>query len=82
MYLTKAIRKLKPNAEFSFNDEDYSTINWVILEGTPPTQQQIDAEIANIKIAEQEEITNKAIAKAAVLERLGITADEAALLLS
>lgn len=46
------------------------------------------AELAQIKadkaadIARQNEIEAKATAKAALLERLGITADEAALLLS
>ena len=26
--LVKAIRKLKPNAEFTFNESDYSSIKW------------------------------------------------------
>jgi hypothetical protein len=40
-YLTKAIKKLKPSAEFSFQEDNYSTIKWDVLEGKPPTQAEI-----------------------------------------
>ena len=82
MYLTKAIKKLKPNSEFSFNDDDYSTIVWDQLEGDAPTQKDIDAAIKQIKADELTQAKAKATAKAALLERLGITEDEAKLLLS
>jgi hypothetical protein len=81
-YLIEAIWKLRPESEFSFIDEDYSTIKWDILQGKAPTQTEIDAAIEQIKA---DEITNeekKATEKAALLTKLGITADEAALLLS
>jgi len=81
-YLVKAIRKLKPNSEFSFNNDDYSTIKWDVLEGEAPTQAQIDSAIEQIKADEITEAETKAQAKAALLERLGITADEAKLLLA
>jgi hypothetical protein len=81
-YLVQAIQSLRPTAEFSFNDEDYSTIKWDILEGEAPTQAEIDAEIAKIKADEITKAQNKATAKAALLERLGINEDEAKLLLS
>ena len=46
-------------------------------------QREVDLlEAANKKAADEAEATAKAIAKAALLERLGITAEEAALLLS
>ena len=77
-YLAKAIHNLKPGAEFSFTDENYSTIKWDVLDGTAPTIKQIDDEIKRIKDAE----AAKPAAKSALLDRLGITADEAALLLS
>jgi len=82
MYLTKAIHKLKPNSEFSFNDDDYSTIVWDQLEGDAPTQKEIDAAIKQIKADELTEAATKAAAKSALLDRLGITEDEAKLLLS
>jgi len=81
-YLVKAIQSLRPTAEFSFNDEDYSTIKWDVLEGEAPTQAEINAEIVKIKANEIKEAENKAAAKAALLERLGITEDEAKLLLA
>jgi len=80
-YLSQAIRKLRPNSEFTFTEEDYSTIEWHVLEGSAPTQAEIDAAIKKIKADEIVEATEKAAAKSALLERLGITADEAALLL-
>lgn len=80
-YLSAAIQSLRPGSEFSFTDNDYSTIKWDILEGDAPTKAEIDKEIAKIKSDETKEIEAKATAKAALLERLGITAEEAALLL-
>lgn len=80
--LYKAIKKLKPTAEFSFNDDDYSTIKWDVLEGEPPTQAEIDDAIEQVKANEIAEAQAKATAKAALLERLGITEAEAKLLLA
>jgi hypothetical protein len=81
-YLTKAIRKLKPNAEFSYTDNDYSTINWIVLDGDAPTQKEIDAAIKQVKADEAQAETTKATSKAALLTKLGITEEEAKLLLS
>ena len=82
IYLTEAIQSLRPGAEFSYTNDDYSTINWVVLEGKAPTLAEVNKEIERIKKLEIEEPIQKAAAKAALLERLGITAEEAALLLS
>ena len=81
-YLVKAIKKLKPTAEFSFSNNDYATIKWDVLVGEAPTQTEIDAAIKQIKADELKEEATKASAKAALLNRLGITAEEAQLLLS
>jgi len=80
-YLTKAIQSLRPGAEFSIIDGDYSTVKWDILKGEAPTETEIEAEIAKIKDQELKQIESNMAAKTALLERLGITADEAALLL-
>jgi hypothetical protein len=80
-YLIKAINKLKPNAEFSFQEDDYSTVKWDVLEGEAPTQYEIDVAIEQVKADEITEAAAKAAKKAALLERLGITEDEARLLL-
>ena len=42
VYIVKSkLKKLKPTAEFSFTDDDYSTIKWYNLEGDAPTQAEI-----------------------------------------
>jgi len=81
-YLTKAIKKLKPTAEFSYSDNDYSTVKWDVLDGNAPTQAEIDKAIEQVKLDEIVETKTKADTKAALLNRLGITAEEARLLLS
>jgi hypothetical protein len=78
-YLVKAILKLRPTSEFSFTDNDYSTINWIVLKGTAPTQKEIDAAITQVKADEIAQAEAKATAKAAAegkLAALGLTADD------
>jgi hypothetical protein len=81
IYLAKAIKNLRPDSEFSYSNDDYSTIKWIVLNGDVPTQQEVDDEIKSIKISETAEAEAKEAARAAVLEKLGLTADEAAALL-
>jgi hypothetical protein len=75
-YLTKAIRKLRPNSEFVIYDNDYSTIIWHILNGDAPTQSEIDVAIKEVKADEIAEAEAKAQAKATAegkLAALGLT---------
>ena len=81
-YLTKAIFKLKPNAEFVITDNDYSTIVWHQLEGNAPTQAEITAAIEQVKADEIAEAEAKATQRQAILDRLGLTSEESNLLLS
>lgn len=81
-YLVKAIFKLRPNSEFSFTNDDYSTIKWDVLNGDAPTEKEIADTIKIIKAEEAKESAAKTAAKAALLERLGLTEEEARLLLS
>lgn len=83
-YLVTAIRNLKPNSEFVIIDKDYSTIEWLSLEGDAPTQSQIDAEIESIKANELAETNAHAAAKQSAMDKLaalGLTADEVAALI-
>ena len=80
--LNQAIKYLRPTAEFSFTDNDYSTIKWDVLEGNAPTQAELDAAIEQVKANEQTQAEAKAAQKATLLDRLGITEDEAKLLLA
>ena len=81
-YLVKAIFNLKPNCEFKLENDDYSTIEWIAIEGKAPTKSQVDAEIERLTAADEAAVATKAEAKAELLARLGITAEEAKLLLS
>jgi hypothetical protein len=81
-YLTKAIFSLRPSAQFSFINEDYSTIKWDVLDGDAPSTTEIEAAIAQVKADEIANEAQKAADKAALLTQLGITADQAKLLLS
>ena len=80
--LAAAIRLLKPDAEFSFTDGDYSTIKWDVLNGDAPTQAEIETAMKKNKADQIAAAAKVATDKAALLAKLGITADEAALLLA
>ena len=80
-YLAKAINKLKPNSEYTIQNNDYSTINWIVLDGDAPTQAEINAAIEQLKIDEVREAETQKAQRQAILDRLGLTADEAKLLL-
>ncbi len=80
--LVKAIRSLKPNSEFSYQNEDYSTIKWDVLEGDAPTQAEIEAALKKIEADEIAQAAKEANDKAALLTKLGLTADEFKTLLS
>lgn len=80
--LVQAIKNLKPNSEFVITNDDYSTIEWHKLDGTAPTKAEVDAEIAQVKTQLVEEAEEKEAKRAALLTRLGLTEDEARLLLS
>jgi hypothetical protein len=78
-YLAEAIRKLRPGSEFSFDEQDYSTVKFDVLKGKAPTQEEIDVAIEQVKA---DEISAKAKAEAdklsaqSKLEALGLTADD------
>ena len=78
----KAIQKLRPNSEAVVYDNDYSTVIWHVLDGEAPTQAQIDAAIEQVKADEITEAQAMAQGKAALLAQLGITEEQAKLLLS
>ena len=79
--IIKAIKELNPELHFRMENEDLDTLESLNGESLPSIK---DIE-TKAKVIEQEEIAKieaKAEAKAALLERLGITAEEAALLLA
>jgi len=71
----------KYKAEWTINGDDYSGLTW--LSDTPkPTKKQLDDLWVEVTSEIQEEENAKTNAKSALLAKLGITADEAKLLLS
>ena len=77
--LVDAIRLLKPNSEFVIRNNDYSTIEWHILEGKAPTQAEIDEAIEQVKADDAQVELDKAAKKAAAeakLESLGLTPED------
>jgi hypothetical protein len=71
----RVIESLRPGVEWTLSGEDITNIVWNVP-GTPGlTQAEYDAE-------ENRQTTEHATARAALLTRLGITEDEAALLAS
>ena len=79
IYMSKAIKKLRPTAEFSFVDADYSTIKWDVLEGDAPSLAEIEKTIDSIKKEEAEAEAVAASKKAAAeskLLALGLTIED------
>ena len=78
MIIAKAIKKINPNAEFKYLDEDINTIEW--LNGTTPiSKEDIQAQIptveAEIEQEKQDAITKKASGKQKLLD-LGLSEEE------
>ena len=80
--ITKALAYLRPKAEFVVRGEKLDGIEWLDLKQTKPTDEEI---IAAIPLAKAQEIANikaREIAKNELFAKIGITAEEASLLLS
>ena len=80
--IVKAIKELSPDAEFAFSGDDLSTLEWHNPKAKRPTDVEILARCEVVIANLATEATTKAADKAALLQRLGITPDEALLLLS
>jgi hypothetical protein len=74
--ITKAILSINPNAEFVLRGDDLSGLEW-LSEEEKPTDAVILAALESLPAKEME----KKAARDAILERLGITEDEAKLLI-
>jgi hypothetical protein len=80
--IATVIKSLRPNSEFTVQNDDYSTIEWHVLEGKAPTKTEVESEKTRLESALVAAESANAAAKEALLARLGITAEEAKLLLS
>jgi hypothetical protein len=77
--LSSALQSLRPNAEFSFTDQDISTIVWHTEGVTTPSQAEIDAAIAELETADAAKVDARQ-SVLAKLAALGLTPDEIAAL--
>lgn len=70
-----------PNTEWTLNGDDYSGLTW-LSDSEKPTQEELDALWDATLAAIEQEKADKTAARQALLDRLGITADEARMLLA
>jgi hypothetical protein len=78
--IAAAIQKLCPDAQYTYDNEDLDTLKFIA--GTkPPTANQIKAILPTIEAELLQKAEATATEKQALLDRLGISAEEAALLL-
>jgi hypothetical protein len=80
--IVEAIHILRPNAEWVIQGKDYSGLDWLDKKQTKPTIEEIEAKIAELPQLKATQKATKTAEKAALLDKLGITDDEAKLLLS
>lgn len=71
---------LIPSGGWVIYGDDYESIQFI--EADAITKAEFEAGFAKVDAFKEKQAADRAAAKAALLERLGITADEAALLLA
>jgi len=76
----EVLKMLRPQGGWVLRGNDYAGIEYIDCE--PITKAEFEAGFAQYDAWKAEQDTAKATARAALLDRLGITADEAKLLLS
>lgn len=74
----QAVASLRPNVEWTMSGDDVTNIVWHTENVEPLTQAMVDDEIERLEALKASQATSKE----ALLERLGISAEEAAILLS
>ena len=50
--ISDALQALRPNSEYSVTGDAYSGVNWLDKSQTQPTEEEINAKIAELKAAE------------------------------
>lgn len=75
-----ALANLMPEAKYSLAGDDYADIVWVSAE-PKPTKAAIEAEIALLPAKLEQAAADRESSRNALLAKLGITAEEAMLLL-
>lgn len=79
--IIKGLSRIANVAEYTFTDDDFSTVVW-LTDGVKPTLAEVEAAYEVYLQDKAQAELNRAAAKTALLEQLGITEDQAKLLLS
>ena len=78
---TKILNVKYAGSQWTLNGDNYEGLTW--LSDTPkPTKKQLDDLWETVQAQLEQDIQDKKLAKAALLNRLGLTDEEAVLLLS
>ena len=78
---TKILNVKYAGSQWTLNGDSYEGLTW--LSDTPkPTKKQLDDLWETVQAQLEQDIQDKKLAKAALLNRLGLTDEEAVLLLS
>lgn len=78
MKLDIALKSLRPGKEFTYDNDDLSTVRWNDSSVVTPSQAEIDAELARLAQAD----ADKKAAAEAKLAALGLTPEDIKALLS
>ena len=77
--LVASIKYIRPNAQFALRGDE---LEWLDTDQNKPTQAEIEAGWVAYQAKSENDKTQLEAQKEALLDRLGITAEEAKLLLS
>jgi hypothetical protein len=72
---------LSPESEWAINGNDYSSLKW-LSDTTQPTEEEIIAAWPAAKVAYEAKMAAKGANKQAILDRIGLSAEEVKILLS
>lgn len=80
--LAEAINLYNPKAQWTLLGDDYDTLDWHSVDIAKPTKAELENLLSQVDSHKAQEEAKAEADKAALLTKLGITADEAKLLLS
>jgi hypothetical protein len=78
---TKVLIRKYPNTLWTLNGDEYSGLTWLDEAVEKPSKKQLEDLWPTVEVEIETEIADKEITRAAVLEKLGVTSEELALLL-
>lgn len=79
--MDEVIAHLRPGAEWVMYNDSIDELTFTDENVKPISQAEYDQCVKDLEKKKQDEMTSELAAKSALFERLGITADEAALLI-